>query len=232
MVLWGPRTQPPPQGPRSPLAPVAPGTVAAFAGAVVPADRAPWLAWRPRAIGAPASGGSMDLLPVVSSSDWTDTDAVLAALYRRLERRAIDATDRHRRRGHDLRSLSRLLRVLAVLLAAVGVLLPVIAAARNDIAGAAWCSLFFGAALALLAIEHVCGLSAAAARGQAAATRAQRRLEVFQEDWTAACVPGATDGTIPDRLAILRSFTADLRTLADRSPADGEAELSFADLKL
>ncbi|WP_157489012.1 SLATT domain-containing protein [Pseudofrankia sp. DC12] len=227
MVLWGPRTQPPPQGPRSPLAPVA-----AFAGTVAPTDRAPWLAWRPRAIGGPVSSGSADLLPVVSSSDWKDTEAVLAALYRRLERKAIDAADRHRRRGHDLRSLSHLLRVLAVLLAAVGVLLPVIAASRHDIAGAAWCSLFFGAALALLAIEHVCGLSAAAARGHSAATRAQRRLEIFQEDWTAACVPGAADGTIPDRLAILRSFTADLRTLADRGPADGAGELSFADLTL
>jgi hypothetical protein len=205
----------------------------AFAGGmVVPAGRAPRLNWRPRAIAGPTPAMNGDLLPVVSSTDWKDTEAVLAALFRRMERRAIETVGTHRRRAHDLRLLSRLLRVLAVVLAAVGVLLPVIAAARHDIAGAAWCSVFFGLALALLAVEHVCGLAAAGARGTAGATRAQRRLEIFQEDWTAACVPGATEGGIADRLALLRAFTADLRVLTNRDLTDGETDLAPAELRL
>jgi hypothetical protein len=179
----------------------------------------PRLGWRPRAIAAAPEEKGMGPLPVVSADDWADTEAMLAALYRRVEQQALDTIDGQRRRGHDLRSLSRLTQALAVLFAGVGVLLPVIAAARHDIAGAAWCSVFFATALALLAVEQLCGLAAAGARRRAGALRAHQALELFQDDWAAACVPGAQGGGVADRLALLRTFTADLRALAGRGAA-------------
>jgi hypothetical protein len=153
---------------------------------------------------------------VISPEDWSDAEAALAVLYRRAERRAISTVDGHRRRGRAQRGWSRLLRTIAGGLVVAGILLPVVAVVRSDGAAARWCVPLFAAALVVLAVERVCGLSAGWKRELANARRAHHRLEVFQDDWTAACAPGALDGALDDRLAVLRGFSADLRAFEDR----------------
>ena len=193
---------------RSPLAPVAPLAGSVVSTEATPPGRSGGLARRTKRLRASP-------LPVVSPEDWADAEVPLATLYRRAERRAIDTVDAHRRRGNVLRLEARLLRAIAAGLTACGLLLPLVAVVRSNLAGSQWCVLFFAGAVLVLAVERLCGLAVGSRRELADARIARHRLEVFQDDWTAACVPGAIDGEVEDRLAILRTFGADLRALDD-----------------
>ncbi|MBX6391569.1 MAG: SLATT domain-containing protein [Frankia sp.] len=165
-----------------------------------------------------------DPLPVVSPQEWDDTEVVLTTLYRRAEKKAIDTVEWYLRRNRRQKRVARLLRALAVLLASVGLICPLVAIARSDSSLGDWGYVFLAAAAACVAFDRLFGFSTGWRRGVAGAQRVRDRLEIFQDDWTAACVPGAPNGGVAERLAILRIFTADLRALVELETAEWELE--------
>jgi hypothetical protein len=202
-----------PPAPRSPLAPVS----------ELPAAPEPrgWRARRARR----GADLAPDPLPIISPESWGDTEDVLARLYRRVERNTMDILGRYARRTRRQRRIARLLRAVALLLAAAGGLLPLIALARSDSGNIGWGYVFLAAAGLVLAIDRVFGVTTAWRRGVLGAQRIRARLEIFQDDWTAVCAPGAPDGSVDDRLALLRGFTTDIRALVARDTIGQDSEL-------
>ncbi|MBI3687873.1 MAG: SLATT domain-containing protein [Actinobacteria bacterium] len=191
------------------------------------AGRGGW--WRRRRAAARERERTRDLRsvpsPMVSPADWHDPETTLQALHRHAEAKALAGIDWYLRERRTKRRASRLLRAAAIVLGAAGALHPL---AVGPAAGRVqWGYLLLGLAATALVFDRFFGLSRAWLRCVLSAQRLQRRLELFQDDWTAACASeliGNGRPSVSDRLALLRAFSTDVTDIVRQETAEWEQE--------
>lgn len=153
--------------------------------------------------------------PVVAAERWKQPEAVLAALYDDAQSRAVEACEWYLADRVGKKAASRRLRALAVLLASAGGLIPLASVtAGQSVSG--WGYVLLAGAGVCFGFDRFLGLSAAWMRDMTTAQRIQRRLQVFQYDWTALEAARALDGgaiAVEPYLTLLRGFVTDLSDL-------------------
>jgi hypothetical protein len=163
--------------------------------------------------------------PMVSPTDWHDPETALQVLHRHAEAKALAGIDWYLRERRTKRRASRLLRATAIILGAAGALQPLVT--PSDSGQIRWGYLLLGLAATALVFDRFFGLSRAWMRCVLSAQRLQRRLELFQDDWTAACASeliGNGRPSVSDRLALLRAFSTDVTDIVRLETAEWEQE--------
>lgn len=152
--------------------------------------------------------------PIVAAERWKQPEAVLAELYDEAQSRAIEVCEWYLADRLGKRTVSRLLRGLAVVLASAGGLIP-LANVTIGQAVSGWGYVLLAGAGVCFGFDRFLGLSSAWMRDMVTAQRIQRRLQVFQFDWTAldAARGGAAVAAIEPYLTLLRDFATDLSDL-------------------
>lgn len=153
--------------------------------------------------------------PIVTAERWKQPEAVLAEFYNNAQARAIDACEWYLIDRRGKKTASRLLRGLALLLAAGGGLIP-LANVTTGQSVSGWGYLLLAGAGVCFGFDRFLGLSTGWMRDMTTAQRIQRRLQLFQFDWTAMDATRAADGTavaVEPYLALLRDFVMDLSDL-------------------
>ena len=153
--------------------------------------------------------------PLVVAERWKQPEAVLAEFYDNAQTRAIEACEWYLLDRRGKRRASRLLRALAVLLASAGGLIP-LANVTTGQSVSGWGYVLLAGAGVCFGFDRFLGLSAAWMRDMTTAQRIQRRLQMFQFDWTALDTDRAARGTAviaEPYLTLLRDFAMDLSDL-------------------
>jgi hypothetical protein len=151
----------------------------------------------------------------MAAERWKQPEAVLAELYNDAESRAIEACEWYLTDRRGKKNASRLLRALAVLLASAGGLIP-LANVTTGQSVSGWGYVLLAGAGVCFGFDRFLGLSAAWMRDMTTAQRIQRRLQLFQFDWTALDAARAADGAggaVGPYLTLLRDFATDLSDL-------------------
>jgi SMODS and SLOG-associating 2TM effector domain 2 len=162
----------------------------------------------------------------VAAERWKQPEAILAELYDDAESRAIEACEWYLADRRGKKTASRLLRGLAVLLASAGGLIP-LANVTTGQSVSGWGYLLLAGAGACFGFDRFLGLSAGWMRDMTTAQRIQRRLQVFQFDWTALDAARAADeaaATVEPYLTLLRDFVTDLSNLMIEETSDWVSE--------
>jgi hypothetical protein len=149
--------------------------------------------------------------PVVDAARWQDPPQVLGELYQHVQARAIETSDWYLTGRRGKKMASRTLRVLAVLLASAGGLVPLANVTAGQ-AASGWGYILLAGAGVCFGLDRFLGLSAGWMRYMLTAQRVQRRLSVFQFDWTAleAATAAASAVDPGPYLELLRTFSIDL----------------------
>jgi hypothetical protein len=158
---------------------------------------------------------------MTAEDQWRDPHKALRVLYEHAESRAIEAAEWYLDDRIKRRFASQALRLLAILLAAVGGLQPLAATAIAPAVPPgpghlAWGYIMLAVAGVCVACDHFLGLSSRWMRDMVTAQKLQHRLIEFQLDWVELEVRGATDpgaATTHDYLRLLRSFITDTSTV-------------------
>lgn len=153
--------------------------------------------------------------PIIAAERWRQPEAVLTGLYNDAQSRAIEACEWYLADRRGKKSASRLLRALAVLLASAGGLIP-LANVTTGQSVSGWGYVLLAGAGVCFGFDRFLGLSAGWMRDMTTAQRIQRRLQVFQFDWTALDAEralGGTDVPVEPYLTLLRGFATDLSDL-------------------
>jgi hypothetical protein len=146
----------------------------------------------------------------VEADRWKQPEAVRAELYNDAQSRAIEACEWYLADRLGKKSASRLLRGLALLLASGGGLIPLAnVTAGQSVSGLGY--VLLAAAGVCFGFDRFLGLSSAWMRDMVTSQRIQRRLQVFQLDWTTldAAAHGESASVEP-YLTLLRDFATDL----------------------
>lgn len=123
-------------------------------------------------------------LPVLTEAEWQNAGEVLALLYDRAEERARTVSNWYLADRRGKRLASRSLRVVAIVLATGGAMVPLVQEAVD------WLDPMWGYAILLLAgsaigFDKVFGLSSAWMRDMLASQKVQILLTDLQHDWLA-----------------------------------------------
>jgi hypothetical protein len=141
---------------------------------------------------------------------------VLAEFYNDAQARAIETCEWYLADRRGKKMASRMLRGLAVLLAAAGGLVP-LASVTTGQSVSGWGYVLLAGAGVCFGFDRFLGLSAGWMRDMTTVQRIQRRLQLFQLDWTtldATRVTSGGDGTaVEPYLTLLRDFATDLSDL-------------------
>jgi hypothetical protein len=152
-------------------------------------------------------------LPVVSAERWIDPSAVLGELYEHVQARAIETADWYLTQRRGKKTASRVLRSLALLLASAGGIVPLANVTAGQ-AASGWGYILLAGAGVCFGLDRFLGLSAGWMRYMVTSERIQRRLYVFQFDWTTLEAAAAAAAGVPldpaPYLALLRTFAIDL----------------------
>jgi len=167
--------------------------------------------------------------PTLSAQDWQQPVDACEALRAWAEARAVETIEWYLRDKRGRRRSSRLLRMAAIVLTALGGLQPLLAAVRPG-HHAEWGYVLLALAAACLAFDHFFGLSSGWMRDIATAQALQRRLADFQLDWAAetataalepaALEPGRRAVLVRRRLDLLRAFVTDTGDLTRAETAE------------
>lgn len=144
----------------------------------------------------------------LASLPWksTDPDSTLQALFKYVEAEADKSMTWYWRKKGAKAMLSRTIQFSAVVLTALGALIPV---AINLLRGplhlgnvdtGLWASLLVGLAAALIGVDRAFGYSSGWARYVLTATTIRKSLEEFRMDWTALSAKSGANPN-PDQLA-------------------------------
>ena len=169
-----------------------------------------------------------------------DQDALLsslAKLYEQVETQAMGYITWYLKDRRTKSRWSRLLRAAAVLLAAIGSIIPILAA-TDEIVRVEWGYIFLAAAAACVALDRYFGLSSAWMRYLTTELALQRLLREFQLDWTAlnAQLGGSSPGRdqLEEMLQRIKTFSLDLIEKVELETLSWVAEFqsNFAQLEL
>ncbi|MFF5112378.1 SLATT domain-containing protein [Streptosporangium sp. NPDC000509] len=156
--------------------------------------------------------------PLVSTEEWRAPEEVLRRMYLEAEGRAIEAYTWYMRDRVRKRASSKILRGVAIVLAAAGGLQPLASAAGAG-GGLGWGYILLASAGVCVAFDHFLGLSSRWMRDMVAAQEIQSRLHDFQLDWAVLNARDALDQrSIPveEYLELLRTFITDLSAIVTR----------------
>ncbi|GAB2583323.1 SLATT domain-containing protein [Streptomyces capparidis] len=165
--------------------------------------------------------GPGDLRPLpFPVGDWGEPAQRLDGLYRWAEARALRTADWYLRDRVWKRRGARALRLAAVVFAAVGAGLPLVALTGSLGGDGEWGFVALLAAAACVGADRYFGLTSGWMRDVSTAQAVQRRLEAFQFEWAAESVRevlGPTEGTASEAaercLGVLRRFCEDVSEL-------------------
>jgi hypothetical protein len=169
-------------------------------------------------------------LAVATRQDWEDPEAAVQALFGHAEAKAIEAIDWYLAVKRPKKRVSRLLRAAAIVLASAGALEPVVTAPWAASGRVQWGYLLLGLAAACVAFDRFFGISTGWMRCMQSAQTLQTLLEEFQYDWAAACAAPRANNlaeTVPERLALLRAFSAHVTGLIRGETAEWAQEFNF-----
>jgi SMODS and SLOG-associating 2TM effector domain 2 len=166
--------------------------------------------------------------PLLQADQWRHPGEALTGMYRDAENRAIEAYDWYLADRIRKRTYSRLLRALAIILAAAGGLQPLISAASSKM-GFAWGYVLLASAGICVGFDHFFGISTRWMRDVVTAQKLQQRLQKFQLDWASldaagAFAPDAESGSVHKYLDLLRDFITDMSGIMMDETAEWVAE--------
>lgn len=165
--------------------------------------------------------------PLVPPDRWKHPETVLADLYQDAQSRAIEAYEWYLADRISKKYASRILRGLAVLLAAAGGLVPLANVTAGQVVSG-WGYILLAGAGVCFGFDRFLGLSSGWMRDIVTAQRIQRRLQSFEFDWTAldaAAALGEPRIMTPEPyLRLLRDFASDLSDIVIAETGDWVAE--------
>ena len=149
-------------------------------------------------------------------------------MYTDAENRAIEAYNWYLADRLRKRTWSRMLRALAIILAAAGGLQPLISAASSRMSFA-WGYVLLASAGICVGFDHFFGISTRWMRDVVTAQKIQHRLQEFQLDWAAmdagdAFTPKADSADVHKYLDLLRKFVTDVSSIMMDETAEWVAE--------
>jgi hypothetical protein len=159
---------------------------------------------------------STRLLPLIEPEQWQDPREALSMLYADAQARAIEVCDWYMADRVPRKSVSRILRGLALVLASAGGLVPLAnVTIGQGVSG--WGYLLLALAGVCFGLDRFLGLSSGWMRDVTTAQRVQRRLQDFQFSWlemNAADARKNPPETSPEPyLKLLHDFACDLSDL-------------------
>lgn len=166
--------------------------------------------------------------PLLPPDQWRHPGDALKRMYQDAERYAIEAYDWYLADRLRKRTWSRLLRALAIILAAAGGLQPLISAASSRMSFA-WGYVLLASAGICVGFDHFFGISTRWMRDIVTAQKLQQRLQRFQLDWAAldaahALAPAPDPASVPSYLDLLRDFVMDNSAIMMTETAEWVAE--------
>jgi hypothetical protein len=167
------------------------------------------------------------LVPLIAPERWKDPGAALQVLYEDAQARAIEVCDWYMADRLGRKRASRILRGLALVLAAAGGLVPLAnVTVGQSVSG--WGYLLLALAGVCFGFDRYLGLSSGWMRDVMTAQRVQRRLQDFQFAWielnAADACPGQVQSSPLPYLELLREFARDLSDLVIGETGDWVAE--------
>lgn len=166
--------------------------------------------------------------PLAGPEDWRDPGQALTTLYRHAEDKALQAIDWYLRDKRSKKLSSRVLRAVAIILAAAGGVQPLVSIARPGQGNAGWGYVLLALAAACIGFDRFFGLSSGWMRAISTAQAIQSSLERFQFEWAATCACTAMLPARPeqvlDRLQLLRAFSEQLLDLVRGETAEWVVE--------
>jgi SMODS and SLOG-associating 2TM effector domain 2 len=167
------------------------------------------------------------LLPPIAPENWKNPGEALQILYEDAQTRAIEICDWYMADRLGRKRASRVLRGLALVLAAAGGLVPLAnVTIGQSVSG--WGYLFLALAGVCFGFDHYLGLSTGWMRDIATAQRVQRRLQSFQFAWMELNAVEARkdcpESSPLPYLELLRDFAHDLSDLVIGETDDWVAE--------
>lgn len=172
--------------------------------------------------------------PLIQADQWNEPEAVLAELYEDAQGRAIEIHNWYLADRIGKKNASRALRILAILLASAGGLIP-LANVTTGQAASGWGYILLAGAGVCFGFDRLLGLSAGWMRDMTTAQRIHRRLQGFQFDWVGLEAARAANGgdidTVP-YLQLLRDFAADLSGIITEETNEWIAEFQSGLLSL
>jgi hypothetical protein len=165
---------------------------------------------------------------VITAADWERPAEAATTLFKRAEYTANEAIDWYLRHKRTRKRASRLLRALAILLVAAGMLVPLLTPVVRSL-HAEYGYALFAAAAACVAFDHFFGLSSGWMRDVVTAQALHARLEALRFDWAAECARSAlttrrTMDEVDRQLTLLRDFSDDMVGLTSAETAEWMAE--------
>lgn len=165
-------------------------------------------------------------MPMLTVDDWRNPVVALDTLRRWAEQEAAEAVTWYLRDKTGKRLGSRVLRALAIVLAAAGAIAPLLAAGTASRTN--WGYVLLALAAACVAFDHFFGLSSGWLRDVATAQALQRRLAQFRFAWVAAnadqALRSAYSADVPRRLELVERFVADVADLVSGETGDWRVE--------
>jgi hypothetical protein len=167
------------------------------------------------------------LVPLIAPEQWKDPGKALQVLYEDAQARAIEVCDWYMADRLGRKRASRILRGLALVLAAAGGLVPLAnVTVGQSVSG--WGYLLLALAGVCFGFDRYLGLSSGWMRDVMTAQRVQRRLQDFQFAWIElnaadAGLDQAQSSPLP-YLELVREFARDLSDLVIGETGDWVAE--------
>lgn len=172
------------------------------------------------------------------AQEWQRPEEVLRRLYEDAEARAVEAYGWYMRDRVRRRTLSRVLRGLAVALGSAGGVVPLVSVVGGG-RPSGWGYVLLALAGACYGFDHFLGISSAWMRDMRTAQKIQRRLQEFQFDWAARNAQDAQAGPsnvtgvdVAWYLNLLRGFVLDLSEIMMDETAEWVAEFQSGLLQL
>lgn len=177
-------------------------------------------------------GTSKDIRPEKADiPKWNpqDPENSLRDIFRYVVDEAGKSTDWYWRAKRSKASTSQVIRFLALVLTAVGGLLPVIAnlIGSTGLNNGLWASLMVGIAAALFGLDKAFGYSSGWARYVLTATNIKKALEEFRMEWAelrAKAGPTLTIDNVAPMIARARQFRSDVEALVLQETKDWVSE--------
>lgn len=145
------------------------------------------------------------------AEDWESVTAAMESIYDRALVRVREVITWYQSDKNSKRIWSRGLRIFGLVFAAVGGLVPLIAAVVPQVP-ASWGYVLLAVGAATVAIDQFFGFSTGWIRDMKTIASLQIRVATFQFDWAATYVErkGPENGLVSTRLDLLRSFALDV----------------------
>ncbi|ACY98695.1 MULTISPECIES: SLATT domain-containing protein [Thermomonospora] len=170
------------------------------------------------------------------AQEWQRPEEVLRRLYEEAEARAVEAYGWYMRDRVRRRTLSRVLRALAVALGSAGGVVPLASVVGGGGRPSGWGYVLLALAGACYGFDHFLGISSGWMRDMRTAQKIQRRLQEFQFDWAARSAEEARSGQsevdVAWYLNLLRGFVLDLSEIMMDETAEWIAEFQSGLLQL